>query len=54
MKWLLPISWDTIWIGGKANPDNIVSKHWGYQHNWHLFQPILLYSGNTGNLVAGE
>jgi hypothetical protein len=42
------------WIDGKANPADIVSKHWGYQQIWHLLQPILFFSGNTIDLVAGE
>jgi hypothetical protein len=42
------------WIDGKANPADIVSKHWGYQQIWHLLQPILFYSGNTNDLLVGE
>jgi hypothetical protein len=39
------------WIDGKDNPADIVSKHWGYQQVWQLLQPLLFYSGNTGDLL---
>jgi hypothetical protein len=42
------------WIDGKANPADIVSKHWGYQQIWHLLQAVLFYSGNTNDLVSSE
>jgi hypothetical protein len=39
------------WINGKSNPADIVSKHWGYQQIWHLLKTLLVYSGNTLDLV---
>jgi hypothetical protein len=39
------------WIDGKDNPADIVSKHIGYQQVWQLLQPLLFYSGNTGDLL---
>jgi hypothetical protein len=39
------------WIDGKANPADIVSKHWGYPQVWHLLKPILFYSGDTADLI---
>jgi hypothetical protein len=39
------------WIDGKHNPADVVSKHWGYQQVWKLLQPLLFYSGNTGDLL---
>jgi hypothetical protein len=43
------------WIDGKANPANtIVSKHCGYQQIWHSLQPLLLYSGNTHDLLVSK
>jgi hypothetical protein len=39
------------WIDGKSNPADIVSKPWGYQQVWQLLQPLLFYSGNTGDLL---
>jgi hypothetical protein len=38
------------WVDGKNNPADIVSKHWAYPQIWHMLQPILFYSGDTGNL----
>jgi hypothetical protein len=38
-------------IDGKHNPADIVNKHWGYQHIWHLLKALLFYSGNTLDLV---
>jgi hypothetical protein len=39
------------WIDRKANPADIVSKHWGYPQVWHLLKPILFYSGDTADLI---
>jgi hypothetical protein len=39
------------WIDGKANPADIVSKHWGYPKVWHLLKPFLFYSGETADLI---
>jgi hypothetical protein len=38
------------WVDGKNNPTDNVSKHWTYPQIWHMLQPILFYSGDTGNL----
>jgi Reverse transcriptase (RNA-dependent DNA polymerase) len=43
-----------FWIDGKNNPADIVSKHWSYPQVWHLLQPILFFSGDTGSLLTGE
>jgi hypothetical protein len=39
------------WIDGKLNP----GKHWSYPQIWHLFKPILFYSGDPRDLIkSGE
>jgi hypothetical protein len=40
-----------VWIDGKDNPANIVSKHWTYPQVWHLLQPKRFYSGDTSPLI---
>jgi hypothetical protein len=39
------------WIDGKLNPADIVSKHWTYPQICHLLQPLLVYSGDPGDLI---
>jgi hypothetical protein len=34
-------------LSGKANPSNILSKHWGHQAIYPILRPILFFSGNT-------
>jgi hypothetical protein len=39
------------WIDGKKNPADIVSKNWSYPQVWHLLKLLLLYSGDTKDLI---
>jgi hypothetical protein len=39
------------WIDGKKNPADVVSKHWGHQQVWHLLKPLLLFFGDTENIL---
>jgi hypothetical protein len=36
-----------VWLNGKDNPADILSKHWGYQAVWPLLQPLLFWKGDT-------
>jgi hypothetical protein len=38
-------------LSGKANPSNILSKHWGHQAIYSILRPILFFSGNTADLI---
>jgi hypothetical protein len=38
------------WVESNDKPADIVSKHWAYSQIWHILQPTLFYSGDTGNL----
>jgi hypothetical protein len=38
-------------LSGKANPSNILSKHWGHQAINPILRPILFFSGNTADLI---
>jgi hypothetical protein len=42
------------WIDGKINLEDIVSKHWSYLQVWHLLKPLILYSGDTFDLLEEE
>jgi hypothetical protein len=43
-----------VWINGKNNPADIVSKHWSYPQIWHRLQAILFYSGDTSDLIKED
>jgi len=43
-----------FWLDGKNNPADIVSKHLSYPQVWHLLQPILFFSGDTGSLIQAN
>jgi hypothetical protein len=43
-----------FWVNGKHNPADIVSKLWAYPQIWHILQPILCASGDTGRLTEKE
>jgi hypothetical protein len=38
-------------VDGKMNPADIVSKNWAYPQVWHLLKPLLIYSGDPGDLI---
>jgi hypothetical protein len=38
-------------LPGKANPSDILSKHWGHQAVYPILRPILFFSGNTADLI---
>ena len=38
-------------LSGKANPSDILSKHWGHQAIYPILRPILFFSGNTADLI---
>jgi hypothetical protein len=38
-------------LSGKANPSNILSKHWGHQAIYPILRPILFFSWNTADLI---
>jgi hypothetical protein len=39
-------------LSGKANPSDILSKHWGHQAIYPILRPILFFSGNTADLIG--
>ena len=39
---------------GKDNPDDIISKHWGYQQVWNILQPILFWRGYTMDPIPNQ
>ena len=48
--------WDTktlgyYWNDGKNSPADVFSKHWRYPQLWHLLNSLLIYSGNTSDLI---
>ena len=36
-----------VWLPGKLNVADVLSKHWSYQQVWPLLQPILYWAGDT-------
>ena len=36
-----------VWLNGKDNPSDILSKHWGMQSVWQVLQPLLFWHGDT-------
>ena len=38
-----------LWLNGKDNPADILSKHWGMQSVWQVLQPLLFWHGDTMN-----
>ena len=36
-----------VWLNGKDNPADILSKHWSYGSVWQLLQPLLFWEGDT-------
>eukprot|EP00986_Skeletonema_menzelii_P007778 scaffold3101_cov93-Skeletonema_menzelii.AAC.1 len=38
-----------VWLNGKDNPADILSKHWGMQAVWSVLQPLLFWKGDTAN-----
>jgi hypothetical protein len=38
-------------LSGKANPSDILSKHWGHQATYPILRPILFFSRNTADLI---
>jgi len=38
-----------VWLNGKDNPADILSKHWAYGTVWKLLQPLLFWQGDTND-----
>ena len=38
-------------IPGTINPSEILSKHWNYSQIWDVLKPILLWEGDTADLI---
>ena len=36
-----------VWLNGKDNPSDILSKHWGMQSVWQVLQLLLFWHGDT-------
>ena len=41
-------------LSGKANPSDILSKHWAHQAIYPILKPILFFSGNTADLIEDD
>jgi hypothetical protein len=39
-------------LSGKANPSDILSKHWGHQAIYSILRSILFFSKNTADLIG--
>jgi hypothetical protein len=39
-------------INGTVNAADVLIKHWGYGQVWTLLQPLLIYMGDTANLLV--
>ena len=37
---------DFIFLNGKENPADILSKHWAHSKVYHLLRPLLFWSGD--------
>ena len=42
-----------VWVDGKDNVSDILTKHWGYQQVWPLLRPVLFWEGNTMDILRG-
>ena len=38
-------------IPGQVNPADVLSKHWAHSQIWTALQPMMFWSGNTGDLL---
>ena len=38
-------------IPGQINPADVLSKHWAHSQIWTALQPMMFWSGNTGDLL---
>ena len=38
-----------VWIHGKLNPADILSKHWAWKDVWPFLQPLLYWQGDTND-----
>jgi len=36
-----------VWLDGKDNPADVLSKHWAFGSVWPVLQPLLFWHGNT-------
>jgi hypothetical protein len=43
-----------IHIGGKANPADALSKHWGFASVWPVLKPLLYWKGTTQECTDGS
>ena len=39
-----------VHIDGNINPEDMLSKHWGYQRIWPMLKPLLFHEGDTMNI----
>jgi hypothetical protein len=39
-------------IPGSRNPADVLTKHWSYACVWSMLQPLLLWQGDTANMVG--
>jgi hypothetical protein len=39
-----------LWIDGKENPADILTKHWGHHHIWDRLKSIMFWPGDTADL----
>jgi hypothetical protein len=37
-------------LPGDINPEDIISKHWGFSQIWHQLQALLFWKGGAGDL----
>ena len=42
-----------VWVDGKDNISNTLTKHWGYQQAWPLLRSILSWEGDTRDILRG-
>jgi hypothetical protein len=39
-------------LNGKRNPEDVLSKHWGYAVVWPFLQPLLFWEGDTADIIS--
>ena len=52
-KQLLLASFDS-YESGASNPADILSKAWGYQQVWLMLKALLLWEGDTSDLIGDD
>ena len=43
-----------VHIPGAINPADTLSKHWGHQQTWPQLQALLLWQGDTSDLLKDQ